>query len=577
MRQDATDEQVACPGGLACPGETARRWARSRAGRWLSFGAWVLAAVAGFAVYLRLAQTRAVNSDGASQALQAWDLLHGNLLLRGWRLTDVAFYTTEIPQYALVEIVRGLRPDVVQIAAAMTYTLVVLLVAALAKGTATGREAVFRVLMAAGIMLAPQLASGTDVLLSSPDHIGTSVPVLVTWLVLDRWGLRRRPRWWVPAVTTVLLTQAMIADQLTLVIAIVPLIGVSVVRLCQRSGYAHNTDQRDTDAHNTDPETGSQENGHRRAGRWFDAALAAGAVVAAGVGFAAPPVIGALGGYSLPSVGTHLSPLGTILGHNLPVTGAGFLLLGGAYFPGLPAGAAQTWFVVLHVACVALAACGAGVTARRFFRGEDRVPQLLLAGIVTGAVAYAVSTYAVVLADTREMAPVLPFAAALAGRQLPRLVSARLRVRRVAVPVLGLLLAGYGAGLGLELTTAPAPPQNAQLTAWLTRHPLGGTGLSAYWEANVVTLTSAGQAPVRPLNVPGWPLAPYGPNTKAAWFDPARSYADFVVLGPTLPGYPGFANRDAAVATFGTPDRVYRLGQYTILWWHKNLLADLPR
>jgi hypothetical protein len=50
--------------------------------------AWVLgtalALSAGFACYLRQSQTVPVGSDGASQALQAWDLLHGNPLLHGW-------------------------------------------------------------------------------------------------------------------------------------------------------------------------------------------------------------------------------------------------------------------------------------------------------------------------------------------------------------------------------------------------------------------------------------------------------------------------------------------------------------
>jgi hypothetical protein len=81
--------------------------------------AWLAGAGAAFPVYLRLARTRAVNSDGASQALQAWDMLHGNPLLRGWTVSDVSFYTTELPQYALVELFRGLRADVVDIAAAM--------------------------------------------------------------------------------------------------------------------------------------------------------------------------------------------------------------------------------------------------------------------------------------------------------------------------------------------------------------------------------------------------------------------------------------------------------------------------
>lgn len=55
------------------------------------FLAGALAAIALFAVHLRLARTRAINSNGSSQALQAWDVLHGNLLMHGWVLTDVSF------------------------------------------------------------------------------------------------------------------------------------------------------------------------------------------------------------------------------------------------------------------------------------------------------------------------------------------------------------------------------------------------------------------------------------------------------------------------------------------------------
>ena len=153
----------------------------------------MLGVVAAFAANLQLARTRAVNSDGASNALQAWDMLHGNLLLHGWSLSDVSFYTTELPQYMLVEFVRGLNQDVVHVAAAVTYTLAMLLAALLAKGNSTGRQALVRVLIAAGIMLAPQLASGVNILISSPDHIGTSVPVMVVWLILDRAGPGGRP------------------------------------------------------------------------------------------------------------------------------------------------------------------------------------------------------------------------------------------------------------------------------------------------------------------------------------------------------------------------------------------------
>ena len=109
--------------------------------------------------YLRIAGTVPVLSDGAANALQAQDMLHGNLLLPGWWVTDVSFLTTELPQYALVIAAAGLRPEVVHICAAITYTLLVLLVAYVARGRASGAEAVVRALVAAGIMLAPELGA----------------------------------------------------------------------------------------------------------------------------------------------------------------------------------------------------------------------------------------------------------------------------------------------------------------------------------------------------------------------------------------------------------------------------------
>ena len=75
-----------------------------------------------------------VGSDGGSIALQGWDILHGNLLLHGWAMSDVSFYPTELPQYAMLEWLRGLSPDVVHVGGAMTYTTVLLLAGLAAKG-----------------------------------------------------------------------------------------------------------------------------------------------------------------------------------------------------------------------------------------------------------------------------------------------------------------------------------------------------------------------------------------------------------------------------------------------------------
>src|SRR5271166_5306509 len=87
-------------GGQA--GRESRPPARRR-GRWAAAAAYLLAAVVLFAVYLRLSETYALNSDSANILLMAWDLLHGHLLLHGWYMSDVSFYPTELPQYALLE------------------------------------------------------------------------------------------------------------------------------------------------------------------------------------------------------------------------------------------------------------------------------------------------------------------------------------------------------------------------------------------------------------------------------------------------------------------------------------------
>jgi hypothetical protein len=559
--------------------DTRRAWT----GRLWPAIAWAAAAAAAFAVYLRLAQTRAVNSDGASQALQAWDMLHGNPLLRGWTTSDVSFYTTELPQYALVELVRGLRADVVDIAAAMTYTLAVLLAALLAKGTATGRPGMLRVALAAGIMLAPQPASGTDVLLSSPDHIGTSVPLLLTWLVIDRAEAAGRPRWYVPVITSALLWLAETADSLVLVAGIMPLALVATARagLLARARPA----------------------GWRRAAG-YQLALAGGGLVAAGAARWTLRAVTAAGGFTVRPLGTGLAPLDGVFRHNVPMAGQCLLLLFGADTGG--AGGGQ-WpgVLVLHLAGVALAAAGVavaviGVMARS---REGLVSQVLLAAIAVNLGAFLVTQRVIDLSSAREIAPVLPFAAALAGRRLGPLLSragagagtgtgassiARpIRLRRLLAGLLVLAGAGYLAGLGAELTTPAAPPQAAGLTAWLTAHRLPGTGLAGFWQASVVTLTSGGQVAVRPIadqasagqasagQSAATGVGPHPGETSAAWFDPRRSAAHFVVLAAGQPGYPGFSDERAVLATWGAPARVYQDGRYTIWYWPANLLLRL--
>jgi hypothetical protein len=535
LTSEAEDDQA--PGTTGSAGFPAPRLRSSAV-----TAVWVLGVIVASVSYLQLARTRAVNSDGADQALQAWDMLHGNLLLHGWLLGDVSYYTTELPQYMLVELLRGLNQDVVHVAAAMTYTLAMLLAALLAKGNATGRQALVRVAIAAGIMLAPQLASGVNIMLSSPDHIGTSVPVMVVWLMLDH----ARPRWYIPVIAGVFLGWATVADMLVLYIGVLPLAGVCAIRVYRAVAVERKP----------------------LASQRYDVALAAAALAGAAAAVLALRVIHAHGGFYMPAPNAQFVQDGPALVHNLGITAEGLLLLGGADFLGLRPTAGNA-FTMLHVVGVFLAAWGTWVAARRFLRDRDLVAQLLVMGVAINLAVYVLSTRANVVSQTREIAAVLPFAAALAGRLLAgRLAAAKL------LPLLLVVLLGYLAGLGREISQPPAAAQNQQLTSWLLARHLH-TGMSGYWESNIVTLTSGDRIQIRQVKPYGGRLIASAYESKSDWYAPDRNTANFVVLSPGGAGYPGFSQERAVLATFGKPAQTYHVGSYTILVWNRNLLTEL--
>ena len=92
--------------------------------RLLASAAIAAAVVLLFVAYLRVSRTYTENSDSANILLMSWDMLHGNLLLHGWHLSDVSFYPTELPQYAVLEGLLGLHAGTSHVAAAKSTTSV---------------------------------------------------------------------------------------------------------------------------------------------------------------------------------------------------------------------------------------------------------------------------------------------------------------------------------------------------------------------------------------------------------------------------------------------------------------------
>ena len=457
--------------------------------RWLVPVAVVAACAVLFWCYARVSATFPGGSDGASNALEAWDMLHGNWLLHGWTLTDVAFYTTELPEYALVELARGLTPWVLHAAAALTYTLLVLLAALLARGRARGAEGWARTLITAGILVAPQLGNGVHVLLAQPDHLGTQVLVLAAFLLLER----APQRWFTPPATFLLLTTAVIADKITIVDAVVPL---------AFGGLLHAVWTRPAPA------------------RRFELSLALAAGAAAGAGLLAVRLIGRSGGFTLLPVQTALTTPGGVPGHRA-LAWHGGLSLFGADASAAPEGP-QTFLAWLHAPGIALAVAAFAVVVWHVPRPHDLVSDVLAVAIVVNLAGFVASVIPVTPFDTREIAALLPFGAVLAGRVFgPRVAGPHVpgprpggRLPRPRPGVAALAAAGVCqlAALGYGTAQAPAADPEQALAGWLSAYHLT-CGLGTFTDSNLTTLDSGGTVRVLPVS---WPAPPgRGPDIRS--------------------------------------------------------------
>ena len=316
--------------------------------------------------------------------------------------------------------------------------------------------------------------------MSSPDHFGTSVPVLVVWLILDR----ARPRWYVPILAAVLLAWAVVADQLVLLIGGLPLAIVSATRLYQAVVIERHPLKRQR----------------------YDLALLAAAVTAAAAADLAFKILRASGGYLLHPPPDQFLADAQLISRSLSVTGEGLLLLGGADFLGhqLSLG---TVVLLLHLGGVVLAGLGTWVAAKRFLRDRNLVDQLLVVAIAANLAAYIVSTRAYGIAGTREIAPVLPFAAVLAGR----LLAGRLLAARLDLPSSSCWPATWP-----DFPTPPSSlPRRSRICirSWPTAQHLT-SGLGGYWQSNDITLATSNRIRIRSLSFAAARPAHRGARTK---------------------------------------------------------------
>ena len=572
-------------------------------------------------LYFRQSLTAPFTSDGAGDVLQGQAMLDGNPLLRGWWTTDVSFYTTELPEYALVTAIRGVAPNVQHICGALTYTLTVLLTALVARGREWGAVGLCRAGVAVALTLALTVTGSVGLFLENPNHAGTAVPVLLFLLILDhadpgagneaglqaggRIGGRLSRRWVIPAAACAVLLVAEIGDELTLAAAIVPLAAVCATRLVA-GRRAERSSER----------VGEPDGKQRRAPASLERLLLAAGVAAAVLAWLANHLIRALGGFDLQPVnGIGVAPLSRMPA-NASLLWQGIVVLFGANQPGPPHQPQQikthpllVAMADLHVAGLVLVLGGLVVAGLMLagpvlggpglgdaafrLRGDrlrtDRVTQVLVAAIV---VLLAFGVFSTLLRSSgyiHEVAVLMPLGTALAARVLVPLAADWLpgRLRTASVVVLGAWVMLAVAEVGYTATWPATPPAQQAVATWLAgQHEYDG--LSGYWQATSTTVTSGGKVLVAGITLPGESFtaqsAPgqlmsnradaYQWESSAAWYQPTQRDATFVIaLTDPGTGSNGGVSVAAARATFGAPAAQHQIGNEVIMLYDYNLLT----
>jgi hypothetical protein len=181
--------------------------------------------------FTKFARTQPTNADGLSAVLEGDAIRHGNILLHGWTLSNVSFYTTDLWMYALAIASRGFSPVLARDVPALIYALVVVVSLCI---TARGLDRRF---ILPGLCLCFALIGLPSIFLAHLVfegllHSGTLLLVLLAFLMID-----------IPSQTSLtllrligfalFLAMAAIGDTLAVYIGIIPVIFVCAIRLFQ--------------------------------------------------------------------------------------------------------------------------------------------------------------------------------------------------------------------------------------------------------------------------------------------------------------------------------------------------------
>ena len=480
------------------------------------------------ALITRIACTGQAPSDGSNTVLEGWDFAHGNVLLHGWILSDVSFYALEIPVAALSVLAVGVSAMAVHLTAGLVFTLVIACTLWCDRGSVT------RWVLALAVLLVPLSdAVAQQVLIFGVDHLGSSVFILLSTLIVDR----LRGRWYAPWLLLLVLTLGEVSDEFVAYVGVPAIVGGCFWRMASERRLSWDV---------LDP-----------------LRLAAAATVSVTAARHLRSVLRHLGAYAMTAPNTVISPRSEWPAHLRDTWFALRVLIGLAQPRSGITGVRE--FVV---GWMLLALIVLGATRTLWHWRTSPTPQRISVLLVPGALAaYMLSEQSARAGNAFDLAGIMPFCALLAANALPGRWTVRRGLRRAAVGMLGALTS-------LAVLFAAAQPaaaaDSSTLSARLRALHLS-YGISDYPTASSTTVQSDLRVTIRAVVWNGAGFDVYGWETRTPWYDAAKHDARFFVTSATGGG----TTPAEVVAAFGRPEAEYRVGPDEVLVYSYNLLTRI--
>ncbi|SEM26509.1 hypothetical protein SAMN04487770_13124 [Butyrivibrio sp. ob235] len=181
-----------------------------------------------YVLYLsKIVRATAINSDYSSLILEASDIIHGNIFLKGWNLTGISFITTDVPAFIVGVLIKGVDQSAYGIAVAIMIVLLNIAGLLICKKDGESKVPVILFLL---LVLLP--ATFAPVALCA--HTMSSAFSLFSIGIVDRWLKSKKISALQGVLFVALLCFACCGDSVALIVGVLPIICYCIFELVKK-------------------------------------------------------------------------------------------------------------------------------------------------------------------------------------------------------------------------------------------------------------------------------------------------------------------------------------------------------